>query len=390
MSFDRWERSARYWNTVPPSTDAILLTGIFCLFASMGLAVGMIHVVLTPVSWALGFAAISGVTAIAYAYLGFRARLKGIILLIPVQSLGITVFSSLMGRHVNPLSASAADHAELQLRLTVEGFLIILLIVAAYVLVVVFIRKEGGRFFGQMAEVRLATEVHKALVPVISRRVGNFEIYGASMPNGQMGGDLVDVVQDDDKTQWMAYVADVCGHGVSAGMVMAMVKSATRMGSVAGAPVRNLITDLNRVLAGVSAPNMFVTFACMAGGSGPTVNFSLAGHLPVLHYRKKSRTVEEHTVSNLPLAISPETQFESSTIDCEDGDILAIVTDGLTEAADKNGHEVGLEPLKAILVELGQAPLPELMTALRGRALQQGKQLDDQTVLLVRRSMKQD
>ncbi len=300
----------------------------------------------------------------------------------------IAVFSSLMGRRVKPLSASAADYAELQLRLTVEGFLIILLIVAAYVLVVVFIRKEGGRFFGQMAEVRLATEVHKALVPVISRRVGNFEIYGASMPNGQMGGDLVDVV--DDKTQWMAYVADVCGHGVSAGMVMAMVKSATRMGSVAGAPVRNLMTDLNRVLAGVSAPNMFVTFACIAGDSGPVISFSLAGHLPVLHYRKKSRVVEEHAVSNLPLAISAETQFESSTIDCEDGDILTIVTDGLTEAADGNGREVGLEPLKAILLESAQAPLPELMTALRSRALQQGKQLDDQTVLLVRRSIQQN
>jgi phosphoserine phosphatase RsbU/P len=154
--------------------------------------------------------------------------------------------------------------------------------------------------------------------------------------------------------------------------------------------VGDLLTDLNRVLASVSAPNMFVTFACIAGDSGPTVNFSLAGHPPVLHYRQASRTVQEHTVSNLPLAISPDSQFETSTIDCEAGDILAIVTDGLTEAADDRGHEVGLEPLKAVLLELAQAPLPELMTALRGKALQQGKQVDDQTVLLVRRRAQQN
>lgn len=388
MSFERWERSARYWNTVPLSTNLVLLTGVFCLFTSMGLAVGMMHPVQTPVPWALGFAAISGVTAMAYAYVGFRALWKWLILLMPAQVIAMTVFSSLMGRHVSPLPVSVPDYGELQRRLMIEGFLTVPLIVAAYVLVVVFIRKEGGRFFGQMIEVRLATEVHKALVPAISRRVGNFEIYGASMPNGQMGGDLVDVVQDD-KGQWVAYVADVCGHGVSAGMVMAMVKSAARMGSVAGAPVRNLMTDLNCVLAGVSAPNMFVTFACIAGDSGSTVNFSLAGHLPVLHYRKKSGTVEEHMVSNLPLAISPDTQFESSTIDCEDGDVLAVVTDGLTESADRNGREVGLEPLKIVLLESALVPLQELMTALRGRALQQGKQLDDQTVLLVRRSMQQ-
>jgi phosphoserine phosphatase RsbU/P len=362
------------------------------LFTSMGLAFGMMSVVQTPVPWALAFAAISGVTAVGYAYLGFRALWKWLMLLVPVQFIGMTVFASFMGRHVDPLLVSVGDYGELQRRLVIEGFVTVPLIVLAYVLVVFFIRKEGARFFGQMAEVRLATEVHKALVPVISRRVGNFEIYGASMPNGQMGGDLVDVVQndDEDKNQWMAYVADVCGHGVSAGMVMAMVKSATRMGSVAGAPMRGLLTDLNRVLAGVSAPNMFVTFACIAGDSGSTVNFSLAGHLPVLHYSKDSGTVQEHSVANLPLAISPETQFETSTIDCKDGDILAIITDGLTEAADKNGHEVGLEPLKAILQELAQAPLPDLMTALRGKALQQGKQVDDQTVLLVRRSARQN
>ena len=390
MSFERWQRSARYWNTVPLSTNLILLTGVFCLFTSMGIAVGMMHVVQTPVPWALGFAAISGVTAMAYAYVGFRALWKWLILLMPAQFMGMMLFSSLMARHVSPLPVSVADYGELQRRLVIEGFVTVPLIVLAYVLVVLFIRKEGARFFGQMAEVRLATEVHKALVPVISRRVGNFEIYGASMPNGQMGGDLVDMVQDEDKSQWMAYVGDVCGHGVSAGMVMAMVKSAARMGSIAGAPVRNLMTDLNRVLAGVSAPNMFVTFACLAGDSGTKVSFSLAGHLPILHYCKKSGTVEEHTVSNLPLAISPETQFESSTIDCEDGDVLAIVTDGLTEAADRNGHEVGLEPLKTVLLKSAQSPLSELMTALRGRALQQGKQLDDQTVLLVRRSVQQN
>ena len=46
----------------------------------------------------------------------------------------------------------------MQRRLGIEGFLTIVLIVAAYTLVVTFIRKEGGRFFGQMVEVRLANK----------------------------------------------------------------------------------------------------------------------------------------------------------------------------------------------------------------------------------------
>jgi hypothetical protein len=42
-----------------------------------------------------------------------------------------------------------------------------------------------------------------------------------------MGGDLVDLVQDGNT--WIGYLADVCGHGVPSGVLMAMVKSAVRM-----------------------------------------------------------------------------------------------------------------------------------------------------------------
>src|SRR5258708_4945330 len=187
----------------------------------------------------------------------------------------------------------------------------IFLVVAAYSLVVTFIRKEGARFFGQMAEVRLAGEVHRALVPEISWRKDGFEIYGSSVPNGQMGGDLVDVVEG--KAGWLAYVADVCGHGVPAGMVMAMVKSAARMGATEGTIVTGLLPNLNRVMASVSAPNMFVTFACIAGNSSSDLQFSLAGHLPILHYHKKTGTVEERTIANLPLAISPDAQLDTAS-----------------------------------------------------------------------------
>jgi len=345
----------------------------------------MIHAVTIPIPWALGMAVISGMCAISWAFVGFCALWKWMLVIGPLQFIATSWYSSLMDKHVHPLSASPADHAELQRRLGIEGFLTIVLIVAAYTLVVTFIRKEGGRFFGQMVEVRLAGEVHRALVPQISRRKDGFEIYGASMPNGQMGGDLVDVVEG--KGGWLAYVADVCGHGVPAGMVMAMVKSATRMGVSEGAIAAGFLPHLNQVLKSVAAPNMFVTFAYIAGNSGPDVQFSLAGHLPILHYRKKSGTIEERATSNLPLAISPDAQFDTAAIACAEGDVLAVLTDSLTEVSDKEARELGLENLKAVLLKNAHAPLDELMTALRSKASEHGKQLDDQTILLVRRTV---
>jgi len=241
------------------------------------------------------------------------------------------------------------------------------------------------RVFGSLTEMRLAREVHQTLVPVVARQIGEFQFYGVSVPSGQVGGDLVDATEQANG--WMAYVADVSGHGVQAGMIMAMVKSAVRMGTSGGDVLPTFLGELNHVLLSVSAPNVFVTFAFMSSSGPGSVRFSLAGHLPILHYRKKEQVVEERSVSNLPLAIVPDAHFESSSIECEDGDILAILTDGLTEAADVKDKELGLEPMKDILLKSAAKPLEQIAEALRARALTQGKQVDDQTVLLVRRGI---
>lgn len=79
-----------------------------------------------------------------------------------------------------------------------------------------------------------------------------------------------------------------------------------------------------------------------------------------------------------------DAQFEDASIDCEEGDLLAILTDSLTEAANKGGEELGLGPLKEVLLKSANSPLAQISAALRQRSLQQGRQMDDQTLLLVR------
>jgi len=227
--------------------------------------------------------------------------------------------------------------------------------------------------------------VHQRLVPEVARSIGSYEMYGISFPSGQVGGDLVDVIQNENN--WIAYVGDVCGHGVPAGMVMAMVKSAAHSSSYNGVSLATFLAQLNRVLKELSAANDFVTFACIRGGQSADLEFSLAGHYPILHYCKSAQRVEDRAVSNPPLAVFADAGFVTSSITCEEGDVLAIVTDGLTEAADKRGNELGLEPLKAVLLQSpAGGPLRTVAQALRDAALRQGKQVDDQTVLLVRRS----
>jgi len=150
------------------------------------------------------------------------------------------------------------------------------------------------------------------------------------------------------------------------------------------------------VLTPLSSPATYVTFACVSSSSGMNgdsatndgtsrVTYSLAGHLPILHYSAATGGVEERSVSNLPLGMFEGVQFDCGTLDCAPGDILALISDGLTEASNAAEEELGLQPLKALLSANAKRPLPEIISAMRDRALAFGKQTDDQSVLLLRR-----
>jgi phosphoserine phosphatase RsbU/P len=117
-----------------------------------------------------------------------------------------------------------------------------------------------------------------------------------------MGGDLVDLVQDGDK--WIGYLADVYGHGVPSGVLMAMVKSAVRMRLPASSEPQVLLEDLNRVISELIGAEMFVTLAFVWFGKSNDLHFATAGHLPILHFRSATGSVCELSTPNPPMESS--------------------------------------------------------------------------------------
>jgi len=257
----------------------------------------------------------------------------------------------------------------------------IISIVAGYVLFVVFFRQQGARYFRAQNEIAMAGDIHRTLVPPIERTLGCYELYGRSVPSGEVGGDLVDVTGDEQG--WTGYVADVSGHGVSAGLLMAMFKTAVRTRACETSP-ELLLGEVHRALYPLKTSNMFVTTGFI-GCNGDQLTLCLAANPALLHYRYKSGTVEEHATIDLPLGILPEQTFQAKPLECEAGDVLLLLTDGLTEVFDKAGKELGVEPIKAALAKSANLPLPQMFEQIRGVALAAGHQDDDQTMLLVRK-----
>jgi len=129
----------------------------------------------------------------------------------------------------------------------------------------------------------------------------------------------------------------------------------------------------------------YLTFAYVSGSNAQQLNFALAGHLPILHYQAQTKTILEHSDTNVPLGLFKDQPFTISKLSLAAGDLLAIVTDGFTEVFDSKENELGMEQLKSMLLNHAEKPLPEIHQNLRTAALAFGKQSDDQTMLLIRR-----
>lgn len=266
-------------------------------------------------------------------------------------------------------------------RLVVTGLGTLLCSVLGYALFVTFITGEGRRHFRLQAEVGLAKDIHGSLVPPIERRFGRFEVFGRALPSSEVGGDLVDVIEHDGGV--VACVADVSGHGVQAGTLMAMVRSALRTRLLVPATLPQLLDDVHRVVRDLERPDRFVTLAALRFDASNEAEVACAGHPPVLHVRAGG-TLARLDGADPPLGIPTVHAFHSSRVAFAAGDLFALYSDGLSEVADRSGRQLGSEAIERIVAGHEGLPLGEVHDRVMSAARAHGRQIDDQTLLLVR------
>ena len=374
---DHWKEKAQTWKLMPLSSSIVFFAGVFCLFACLVLIGSSMNFQSQSTLERIGGALIGGGFAVGWAYAGTRRVIWLFVVVAVLQAASFTVLDWFSGPQYT-LGAQA-----LQRKLRINGYTEIILIIAGYILFIIFFNREGARFFRTQTEVRLAGEIHRALVPARHDTIGKMELFGTSIPSSEVGGDLFDIVQSNGN--WHAYVADVSGHGVAAGMLMSMIKSTVSMQLTKLNKPADLLADLNDVMQPFTSPANYLTFAYLGGNGGENLTFALAGHLPILHYQADTRTIIEHSDSNMPIGLFKNQAFEISRLSLRPGDLLAVITDGFTEVFDSQEREIGMEEFKSMLGGCAQKSLPEIYRELRSGTMKFGHQTDDQTMLLLRR-----
>jgi hypothetical protein len=375
------KQQRKLWHSANRSSKALLLAAVFCLFASIGLLgdiTGLGHASLLQLAlWTIFGAAMAACYLVV-----IMTRIVWLPLLILLQVGGSLLIDRLPA--AKPILAPGAATEALRKRLTINAMGAVACISVSYTLFLVFITRSGKEFVELDTELHLARDIHRALVPRIETRIGVFDFLGVSSPSGEVGGDLVDVVEHDGEPEWTAYLVDVSGHGVPSGVLMGMVKSAVRMALTTPTPLEPMLSGLNDVLYEISQPQMFATFAALRPAGPGRIAYTLAGHLPILCWRAATDVVEELAVSQVPLGMLPGRDYIAAETSCASGDVFLVLTDGLTEVFDRFDREFGMEGVRATFAANAQSPLPQLEEALLTASRSHGTQLDDQSLILIR------
>jgi sigma-B regulation protein RsbU (phosphoserine phosphatase) len=185
---------------------------------------------------------------------------------------------------------------------------------------------------------------------------------------------------------------DVSGHGLRAGMLMAMTNKLVDLFANQGlSPCQTVVQIHRAMVADLISGRSFITLTyAVLDPSTRTVNWVRAGHNPSLVWRAATGTIESLTPSGMAVGFPVQELFmkqlaEVSTA-LHPGDLFIVFTDGITEAMGPGDEQFGDERLSALIsAHAGQGPAAVIdaiiagVTAhLRGRAKQ-----DDLSLIVI-------
>jgi serine phosphatase RsbU (regulator of sigma subunit) len=190
-------------------------------------------------------------------------------------------------------------------------------------------------------EISLAREIQESLQPAGRIETSKFSAFGMTVPASEVGGDYFDFIQKEGDIL-IAAIADVTGHGVGAGILSAMTKSALYMELAHTTDPGEILRRLNNTIHSLSDEKTFVTFALIEFRlSEGKVRAATAGHPPIFMRRAGSTVPEEIRTGGMALGMKADATFRFAEIACAPGDSFCLYTDGILEAADNRKEEFG-------------------------------------------------
>jgi sigma-B regulation protein RsbU (phosphoserine phosphatase) len=212
-----------------------------------------------------------------------------------------------------------------------------------------------------------AAEIQNRLLPTSAPEVPGVDLAGYNAACRTVGGDYYDFLTYPDGRVALV-VADVSGKGMPAALLMSSLQARVQVLFDDPTELAALVTRLNRIIVKNSPVNRFISFFIgVLDPHSDQITYVNAGHNPPLLVHCNG-AVERLEGGGLLLGILAAAQYEQRTCHLEQGDVVVLFSDGVTEASRPDvDEEFGEDRLAATLAELSCESAKSIIEAINQR-----------------------
>lgn len=242
-------------------------------------------------------------------------------------------------------------------------------------------------------EMAVAFKVQKGFLPTESPQVDHYRFYDYYHPASYLGGDYFDYISLPDG-RLAVTIGDVSGKGISAALLMAKLSSEVRHRILLEPDLPKLVKQLNTVFCASHWDNRFITFLIVVlNPKDHTLRLVNAGHPYPIVSSLDCQIRELINRGSFPLGVTSTATYEEDLFTFAPGDIVALMSDGLSDAMNEQGDYFTQNNVREYLRNKESFTAEELggslMYAIREFA-GHARQSDDQCLVMIGRDKTED
>ena len=219
--------------------------------------------------------------------------------------------------------------------------------------------------------------------PVGSVSVPGLDVVHWHEAADHVAGDYFDILRGPDDS-WLFCIADITGHGVSAAMGAAILKTILWSAVESGSDLCRIMKQVNHRFSAVKLEEDFASLLLIRWTpENREIQFASAGHESAFHISKSGQVVTMESTGTL-IGIAEDSVWDIQSLVAKPGDRMVLYTDGLTEARSPSGQQFGRKALQSLIESQVEKPINKTMDVLT-QALQthlSGRCADDDVTLV--------
>ena len=249
------------------------------------------------------------------------------------------------------------------------------------------LHKEALEKQAMERDLELAATIQREILPKSIPEIPGLDLAALSRPARQVGGDYHAFVHRDGVLT--VVVADVSGKSMPAALLVSALHAALQLLFAEGRELGDIATELNKHVHRWSAENKFITMIMASiDQETDTIRYVNAGHNPPMLIKPDGdyRYVE---YGDMPLGMFRDARYHQHFIRFEQGQVMVIYTDGITEAANADGEEYGKDRFADSVLECIDLPAKKMIDHIRKGVADftERKFLDDDGTLFILKAL---